>query len=200
MKKGFYATCAAFLLAFSLHAQTKTTPLPEDWDASTLTTGTTTQKRSIVREMEKTIDGKKWELRLQNDEVAEVRVNGKSLAKSTWPQYQTQIDDLRAASYALDADSPMSKDSSYQIKDIQLTDGGLTPENKATQNALEDALLNESLIKTRSYKLILTEKSMIVDGKTMSKEVRDRFIDIYYAHAGETRCAGCTFKFQINKK
>ncbi len=193
MKKGFYATYAAFLLAFSLHAQTSTTPAA---------TGAATEKRSIVREMEKTIDGKKWELRLQNDEVTDVRVNGKALSKSTWSQYQTQIDDLRASAYALDADSPMSKDSSYQIKvkDIQLTDGGLTPENIATQNALEDALLSESLIKTRSYTLLLTEKSMVVNGKTMSKEIRDKFIDIYYAHAGEEKCTGCTFKFQINKK
>jgi hypothetical protein len=194
MKKGFYTTLAALAMAFSLHAQTPTVPsvsAPQD-----------IEKRTISREMEKTINGKKWALVLKNDEVASVKINGKILPKSAWTKYQTEIDDLRASAYALDPDvSGVPKDGIIKTQDIQLSDGGnLTPEEKATQHALEDEMLKQGLIATRAYKLILSDKSMILNGKTMPKETMDKYIAIYYTYSGDPKCTGCTFKFQIDKQ
>jgi hypothetical protein len=191
MKKGFFTTIAAFMLAFSLHAQSTTAPSVAVQE---------TERRTVAREMEKTINGKKWELSLQNDEVAEVKVDGQTLPKSTWTKYQAEIEDLRSSAYALDANMSTPNGNSFKIQEYNTTDGGLTPEHKATQNALEESMLGDGLIKTRSYKLVLTEKAMVLDEKTLSKATRDKYIAIYYTYSGETKCEGCTFKFQVNRK
>ena len=193
MKKGFYTTFAAFMLAFSLNAQTPTTPS---------VAGQEIEQRTISREMEKTINGKKWALTLKNDEVASVKVNGKVLPKAAWAKYQNEIDDLKASAYTLDPDvSNVPKGGIIRTQDIQVSDGGdLTPEQKATQRAIEDEMLKQGLIETRAYKLVLSDKTMIVNGKTMSKETTDKYIAIYYANSGEQKCEGCTFKIQVNKQ
>lgn len=194
MKKGFYTTLTALALAFSLQAQTPTTPsvsAPEN-----------IEKRTTVREMEKTINGKQWTLILKNDEVAEVKVNGKAVPKSTWTKYQSEIDDLRASAYALDTDEKDASEGKKVIRtrDIQIDGGDLTAEQKAAQHAIEEALLGEGLIKAGTYSLFLSDKTMSLNGKTMSKETADKYIAIYYANSGEQKCEGCTFKFQINKQ
>lgn len=193
MKKGFYTTLAAFMLAFSLNAQTPTAPsvsAPQD-----------IEKRTIVREMEKTINGKQWILVLKNDEVTELKLNGKTLSKSVWAKYQNEIDDLRASAYALDSDEKDASNEKKVIrtKDIQIDGGDLTSEQKATQHAIEEALLSDGLIKSATYSLFLSDKTMSLNGKTMSKEITDKFIAIYFDNSGEQKCEGCTFKFQINK-
>lgn len=193
MKKGFYTTLAAFMLAFSLNAQTPTAPSVSAPQAA--------EKRTIVREMEKTINGKQWILTLKNDEVADVKMNGKTLAKKDWTKHQSEIDDLRASAYALDTDEKDAPNEKKVIrtKDIQIDGGDLTSEQKATQHAIEESLLSDGLIKSVTYSLFLSDKTMTLNGKTMSKETTDKYIAIYFASSGEQKCEGCTFKFQINK-
>ena len=193
MKKSIYLFFASAFVAFSLNAQTPATPSVSEPEIV---------KRTVSRVMEKTINGKKWELTLNNDEVAEVKMSGKKLPKSTWTKYQTEIDNLRAAAYEVDPDaSIVPKDGIIKSQEVFMSDGGdLTPEQKATHKAIEDELMNDKLIAERSYKLVLTENSMSVNGRTMSKETVAKYIILYYTYSGEQRCEGCRFKVQVNKQ
>ena len=193
MKKCFYTSFAALFFTFSLCAQSTMSPSVSAQEGV---------KRTVSRMMEKTINGKKWELTLVNDEVEEVKVNGKKLPKSAWAKYQTEVDDLRASAYDLDPEaSNVPKDGIIKEQEVIMSDGGdLTPEQKATQRAIEDEMMNDKLIKERSYQLVLTEKTMSVNGKTMPKETIDKYIIIYYTYSGEQRCEGCRFKIQVNKQ
>lgn len=183
MKNHCYLTLSAFALSLSLNAQTSSSVSLQD-----------AEKRIVVREMEKTIDGKNWVLTLKNDKVEDVTVNGEKLAKSSWSKYQNEIDDLKASAYKLDSNN------ANVSKDISIESGELTSEQKSAQNAIEDELLKQGLIKTKNYKLTLSDKAMILDGKTLSKEVMNKFIKIYYTYTGESQCDGCTFKFQVDKQ
>lgn len=193
MKKCFYTSFAALFFTFSLCAQSTMPPSVSAHEGV---------KRTVSRMMEKTINGKKWELTLVNDEVEEVKVNGKKLPKSAWAKYQTEVDDLRASAYDLDPEaSNVPKDGIIKEQEVIMSDGGdLTPEQKATQRAIEDEMMNDKLIKERSYQLVLTEKTMSINGKTMPKETIDKYIIIYYTYSGEQRCEGCRFKIQVNKQ
>lgn len=193
MKKCFYTSFAALFLTFSLFSQSTTPPSVSEQAEV---------KRTVSRVMEKTINGKKWELTLVNDDVTEVKVNGKKLPKSAWAKYQTEVDDLRASAYDLDPEaSKATKDGIVKEQEVAISDSGdLTPEQKATQRAIEDEMMTDKLIKERSYQLVLTEKTMSVNGKTMPKETIDKYIIIYYTHSGEQRCEGCRFKLQVNKQ
>jgi beta-galactosidase beta subunit len=65
---------------------------------------------------------------------------------------------------------------------------------------IEDAMIADGLVKeNRVYKLVLTEKQMTVDGKVMSKEVHEKYVNIYYTYSGEQACEGCHFKMSTNK-
>ncbi len=193
MKKSIFLFGTALLSAFSIQAQTPTTPSVSE---------PVVVKHTISRIMEKTINGKNWELTLNNDEVADLKLNGKKMPKSTWTKYQAEIDNLRSA--ALEMDPEVMKDNkntTTKVHDVLLSDSGdLTPEQKATHKAIEDELMNDKLINERVYKLTLTENSMLVNGKTMSKEVTDKYIILYYTYSGEQRCEGCRFKIQMDKK
>jgi hypothetical protein len=191
MKKTIFLFLATLFLTFSLNAQTPSVSQSEP-----------VIKRTVSRVMEKTIDGKQWEVTLNNDEVAEVKMAGKKLPKSAWAKYQSQIDNLRSAAYEMDPEAPIvPKEGTLHNAEVHLADGGdLTTEQKATHKAIEDELMSDKLIANRTYKLLLTENSMVINGKTMSKEMTDKYITLYYAHSGEQRCEGCRFKIQLNKK
>ena len=194
MKKVFYAAFIALLQGLALTAQT-TTPTPTVSEPQVV-------KHVLTREMEKTIDGKKWVLTLQNDEVADLKLNGKKLPKAAWAKYQKEIDDLRSSSYQLDPEAT-SSDTDKMVKEaeIHLKDGGdLTPEQKAAQNAIEAEMLNDKLIGKDNYQLVLSEKMMMVNGKKMPQSTLEKYVGIYYANSGEQACEGCHFKIQVNKK
>ncbi|MBL7816938.1 MAG: hypothetical protein JNL70_18085 [Saprospiraceae bacterium] len=197
MTKILYTALVLVLATALSNAQTPTPPSVSEPASEAF-------KRTTSRVMEKTINSKKWELTLTNDEVSEVKINGKKLPKAAWSKYQTEIEDLRSSAYALDTEmnNGMSKDSSIlKVEDVVVATAGLTEEQKGTQNALEEALLSDNLISNReSYNLLLTEKIMKLNGKIMPQSTLDKYVNIYYTTSGDTRCAGCTFKFQVNKQ
>jgi hypothetical protein len=194
MKKSIYLLTIALFLVCSLKAQTPTTPSESQ-----------VVKHTISRVMEKKIDGKNWELTLTNDEVTDLKLNGKKLPKASWSKHQAEIDNLRSTAYEMDPVLPNNSENPdstmIKVEDVQVTgNGDLSPEEKATHKVIEDELMNDKLITNRTYNLVLTESTMTVNGKAVSKEIMDKYIIIYYTHSGEQRCEGCKFKIQLNKK
>ena len=192
MQKVFYTTIAAFMVALSLNAQT-TAQTPSVKTEEIVT------KRVIIREMEKTINGKKMEVTFKNDEVTALKVDGKNVPKASWSKFQTEIDELRSSAIAMDHDPEQGANS--EVKILSAEDADLSAEQKATQVAIENELISDNLIeKDKSYKLMLSEKSMSVNGKTVSQGMLDKYISIYYTNSGEQRCEKCQFKMQLNKR
>jgi hypothetical protein len=158
--------------------------------------------RSVTRVMEKKIDGKKWELTLKNDEVLKVTINGKVVPKAQYAKYQSQIDQLKVGAYEMEADKTLVESDKYvSAQELYLADGGdLTPEQKTTNEMVEAELLKDGLITERSYKLDLNDKQMVLNGKTLSKTLHEKYTEIYYMYSGEKRCDSCRFRLKLDKQ
>ena len=205
MKKERFLILAACLIATILTAQQPTaTTLKKNEEAKVISTSAqpTVIKKSVSRTIEKTINGKRFELTLTNDVVSEVKINNKRLNKDFYGKYQSQIDELRSAAYEMDTETPfVGADKSVTSQDIQTVgNADLSSDQKAANAMIEETLLADGLIKDRAYRLELTEKAMTLDGKTQPKETHDKYINIYYTYSGETRCNDCRFKFKISKQ
>jgi hypothetical protein len=180
------------------------TPSPTKQDVTTILDAPQTElpvTRTINREIEKTIKGKKWVLKTTNGEVTEVKLSGKKLPKSNWAKYQAEIDELRASSIDTESEINLGEGKVIKASDIHISEGGaLSPEQKAAQSALEDEMLRDKYIHERAYKMMLSDKIFILNGKTMPKDVHERYVNIYYTYSGETRCEGCRFKVEVDKQ
>jgi hypothetical protein len=159
-------------------------------------------KRSITRVTEKKINGKNYELTLKDDEVAKLKINGKVIPKAQYAKFQDQIDQLKVGAYEMEAEkTSVAGDKYVSAQEIYLSDGGdLTPEQKTTNNMVEEELLKDGLITERSYKLDLNDKEMLLNGKALSKTLHDKYTEIYYTYSGEKRCEGCRFRLKLDKQ
>lgn len=169
------------------------------------TSVTTTQDTKQVVEREK--DGKKWKLTLRNYEVEQLTLNGKIVPAKEYPKYQNVIDALRATAFGYEMPSEVepvvtpkgiSSTTSYEYSESHY----LTPEQKYVNWKIEEALKNDKILgdNGKSFQFDLTEKSLIINGKQQSKELLEKYVDMYYNYSGEQRCKGCTFRISFNRK
>jgi hypothetical protein len=157
-------------------------------------------KRHVTRTVEKVIDKKKWELTLKDDVVTNVKIAGKTLGKAYYGKYQSQIDQLKVAAYDMQTSSGELGQEVFKLSEYQNSSAPMSEQEKNATNMIEDALVQDALIKEdRFYKLVLTEKQMTVNGKVMSKEVHQKFVNLYYTYSGEQACEGCRFKMSTDK-
>lgn len=157
-------------------------------------------KKDVTRTIEKVINKKKWELTLKNDVVTNVKIAGKTLGKAYYPKYQAQIDELKVAAYDMQTSSGELGQEVFKLSDYQNSSAPMTEQEKTATTMIEDALVQDGLIKEdRFYKLLLTDKQMSVNGKVMSKEVHQKFVNLYYMYSGEQACDGCHFKMSTDK-
>ena len=157
-------------------------------------------KRNVTRTVEKVIDKKKWELTLKNDEVTNVKIAGKTLGKAYYGKYQSQIDQLKTAAYDMQTSSGELGQDVFKLSDYQNSSAPMSDQEKNATKMIEDALIQDGLIKEeRVYKLVLTDKLMTVNGKAVSKEMHQKYVNLYYTYSGEQACEGCHFKMSTDK-
>lgn len=157
-------------------------------------------KRNVTRTVEKVINNKRWELTLKNDEVTQVKIAGKILGKAYYAKHQDAIDELKVAAYDMQTSSGELGQDVFKLSEHQSGNAPMSEEEKTASRMIEDALVADGLVKeNRVYRLVLTEKQMTVEGKVMSKEVHEKYVNIYYTYSGEKACEGCHFKMSTNK-
>ncbi len=157
-------------------------------------------KRNVTRTVEKVIDKKKWELTLKNDEVTNVKIAGKTLGKAYYGKYQSQIDQLKTAAYDMQTSSGELGQEVFKLSDYQNSSAPMSDQEKNATKMIEDALIQDGLIKeNRVYKLVLTDKLMTVNGKAVSKDMHQKYVNLYYTYSGEQACEGCHFKMSTDK-
>ncbi len=157
-------------------------------------------KRDVTRTVEKVIDKKKWELTLKNDVVTNVKIAGKTLGKAYYGKYQSQIDQLKTAAYDMQTSSGELGQDVFKLSDYQNSSAPMSEQEKNATNMIEEALIQDGLIKeNRVYKLVLTDKLMTVNGKPISKEMHQKYVNLYYTYSGEQACDGCHFKMSTDK-
>ena len=158
------------------------------------------EKRTVTRTIEKVIDKKKWELTLKNDEVTNVKIAGKTLGKAYYGKYQEQIDQLKTAAYDMQTSSGELGQDVFKLSDYQNSSAPMSEQEKNATKMIEDALVQDGLIKeSRVYKLVLTDKLMTLNGKAVSKEMHQKYVNLYYTYSGEKACDGCHFKVSTDK-
>jgi hypothetical protein len=158
-------------------------------------------KRHVTRTVEKVINKKRWELTLKNDEVVNVKIAGKTLGKAYYAKHQAEIDELKVAAYDMQTSSGEVGQEVFKLSDYKSSSEPMSEQEKTASKMIEDALVQDGLVKddNRFYRLVLTDKLMTVDGKTMSKEMHQKYVSIYYTYSGEQACEGCHFKMSTNK-
>ncbi len=158
-------------------------------------------KRNVTRTVEKVINKKRWELTLKNDEVVNVKIAGKTLGKAYYAKHQAEIDQLKVAAYDMQTSSGEVGQEVFKLSEYKNSSAPMSEQEKTASKMIEDALVQDGLVKddNRFYRLVLTDKLMTVDGKTMSKEMHKKYVDIYYTYSGEQACEGCHFKMSTNK-
>ena len=158
-------------------------------------------KRNVTRTVEKVINKKRWELTLKNDEVVNVKIAGKTLGKAYYAKHQAEIDELKVAAYDMQTSSGEVGQEVFKLSEYKNSSAPMSEEEKTASKMIEDALVQDGLVKdeNRFYRLVLTDKLMTVDGKTMSKEMHQKYVSIYYTYSGEQACEGCHFKMSTNK-
>jgi hypothetical protein len=158
-------------------------------------------KRHVTRTVEKVINKKRWELTLKNDEVVNVKIAGKTLGKAYYAKHQAEIDELKVAAYDMQTSSGEVGQEVFKLSEYKNSSAPMSEEEKTASKMIEDALVQDGLVKddNRFYRLVLTDKLMTVDGKTMSKEMHQKYASIYYTYSGEQACEGCHFKMSTNK-
>ncbi len=157
-------------------------------------------KRNVTRTVEKVINKKKWELTLKNDEVTNVKIAGKTLGKAYYGKYQSQIDELKVAAYDMQTSSGELGQEVFKLSDYQNSSAPMSEQEKNATHMIEESLIQDGLIKEeRVYKLVLTDKQMTVNGKAISKEMHQKYVNLYYTYSGEQACDGCHFKMSTDK-
>jgi hypothetical protein len=157
-------------------------------------------KRNVTRTVEKVINKKKWELTLKNDEVTNVKIAGKTLGKAYYGKYQAQIDELKTAAYDMQTSSGELGQDVFKLSDYQNSSAPMSEQEKNATKMIEDAMIQDGLIKeNRVYKMVLTDKLMTVNGKAISKEMHQKYVNLYYTYSGEQACDGCHFKMSTDK-
>ena len=157
-------------------------------------------KRNVTRTVEKVINKKKWELTLKNDEVTNVKIAGKTLGKAYYGKYQSQIDELKVAAYDMQTSSGELGQEVFKLSDYQNSSAPMSEQEKSATHMIEEAMIQDGLIKeNRVYKLVLTDKQMTVNGKAISKEMHQKYVNLYYTYSGEQACDGCHFKMSTDK-
>ena len=157
-------------------------------------------KRTTTRTVEKVINKKRWELTLKNDEVTNVKIAGKTLGKAYYGKYQAQIDELKVAAYDMQTSSGEVGQEVFKLSEYQNSSMPMSEEEKNATRMIEESLLQDGLIKEINvYKLLLTDKQMTLNGKIMSKEVHQKYVNLYYTYSGEKACEGCHFKVSTDK-
>ena len=157
-------------------------------------------KRTTTRTVEKVINKKRWELTLKNDEVTNVKIAGKTLGKAYYGKYQAQIDELKVAAYDMQTSSGEVGQEVFKLSEYQNSSMPMSEEEKNATRMIEESLLQDGLIKEINvYKLLLTDKQMTLNGKIMSKEVHQKYVNLYYTYSGEKACEGCHFKMSTDK-
>ena len=157
-------------------------------------------KRNVTRTVEKVIDKKKWELTLKNDVVTNVKIAGKTLGKAYYDKYQSQIDQLKTAAYDMQTSSGELGQEVFKLSEYQNSSAPMSEQEKNATNMIEEALIQDGLIKEdRLYKMVLTDKLMTVNGKSISKEMHQKYVNLYYTYSGEQACDGCHFKMSTDK-
>ena len=157
-------------------------------------------KRDVTRTVEKVINKKKWELTLKNDVVTNVKIAGKTLGKAYYDKYQSQIDQLKTAAYDMQTSSGELGQEVFKLSDYQNSAAPMSEQEKNATHMIEEALIQDGLIKeNRVYKLVLTDKLMTVNGKAISKEMHQKYVNLYYTYSGEQACEGCHFKMSTDK-
>ncbi len=158
-------------------------------------------KRNVTRTIEKVINKKRWELTLKNDEVTNVKIGGKTLGKAYYAKHQAEIDELKVAAYDMQSSSGELGQEVFKLSEYQNSSAPMSEQEKTASKMIEDALVQDGLVKddNRFYRLVLTDKLMTVDGKSMSKEMHQKYVGIYYTYSGEQACEGCHFKMSTNK-
>ena len=157
-------------------------------------------KRNVTRTVEKVIDKKKWELTLKNDVVTNVKIAGKTLGKAYYGKYQSQIDELKTAAYDMQTSSGELGQEVFKLSEYQNSSAPMSEQEKNATNMIEEALIQDGLIKEdRLYKMVLTDKLMTVNGKSISKEMHQKYVNLYYTYSGEQACDGCHFKMSTDK-
>ena len=157
-------------------------------------------KRTTTRTVEKVINKKRWELTLKNDEVTNVKIAGKTLGKAYYGKYQAQIDELKVAAYDMQTSSGEVGQEVFKLSEYQNSSMPMSEEEKNATRMIEESLLQDGLIKEINvYKLLLTDKQMTLNGKIMSKEVHEKYVNLYYTYSGEKACEGCHFKVSTDK-
>ena len=157
-------------------------------------------KRTTTRTVEKVINKKRWELTLKNDEVTNVKIAGKTLGKAYYGKYQSQIDELKVAAYDMQTSSGEVGQEVFKLSEYQNSSMPMSEQEKNATRMIEESLLQDGLIKEINvYKLLLTDKQMTLNGKIMSKEVHQKYVNLYYTYSGEQACEGCHFKMSTDK-
>ena len=157
-------------------------------------------KRTTTRTVEKVINKKRWELTLKNDEVTNVKIAGKTLGKAYYGKYQSEIDELKVAAYDMQASSGEVGQDVFKLSEYQNSSMPMSEQEKNATRMIEESLLQDGLIKEINvYKLLLTDKQMTLNGKIMSKEVHEKYVNLYYTYSGEKACEGCHFKMSTDK-
>ena len=157
-------------------------------------------KRTTTRTVEKVINKKRWELTLKNDEVTNVKIAGKTLGKAYYGKYQAQIDELKVAAYDMQTSSGEVGQEVFKLSEYQNSSMPMSEEEKNATRMIEESLLQDGLIKEINvYKLLLTDKQMTLNGKIISKEVHQKYVNLYYTYSGEKACEGCHFKVSTDK-
>ena len=157
-------------------------------------------KRTTTRTVEKVINKKRWELTLKNDEVTNVKIAGKTLGKAYYGKYQSQIDELKVAAYDMQTSSGEVGQEVFKLSEYKNSTMPMSEDEKNATRMIEESLLQDGLIKEINvYKLLLTDKQMTLNGKIMSKEVHEKYVNLYYTYSGEKACEGCHFKMSTDK-
>ena len=134
-------------------------------------------------------DDKTVKLKLAEDEVKELNINGKAISASDYPKYKDLIDRGKKMMEA------------ERLKNTTTASSTKTPEeqkrddlNTRLFNAFTEQLKKDKLINEDKYSFKLTSSELLIDGKAQPDAVRQKYIDLFRSVTNRD-LGGTTFKF-----
>ncbi|MEO8148137.1 MAG: hypothetical protein ABI723_10890 [Bacteroidia bacterium] len=128
-------------------------------------------------------------MKLKEEEVKELNINGKVIADNEYPKYKDVIEQGKKMMAAEKLKNP-SNASSAKTPEEQKRDEA----NTRLFNAFTDQLKKDKLINEDKYSFKLTSSELLIDGKPQPDAVRQKYLDLFKSTAGRD-LGGTTFKF-----
>ena len=128
-------------------------------------------------------------MKLNDDDVKELNINGKAIASSDYPKYKDLIEKGKKM-----MDTEKSKNPSTAANAKTPEEQKRDEINTRLFTAFTDQLKKDKLINEDKYSFKLTSSELLIDGKPQPDAVRQKYIDLFKSTAGRDLGAA-TFKF-----